>query len=385
MRWAKSIAGQLALSTAFATLIGVGIVIAGLAIYYQLAMNALMARVSPSTRAALERLDVGLELNIGHTDDINRVVANATIFKVETVIIVSLCLLGLGVAAGIGMILGRRLAKPIQSVANVAGRIAAGDYGERAFAPTGTIGEPAALVADFNRMAQVLEAAERELAETASAVAHELRTPVTVLRARLQAMLDGVFTPSERELAGLVGQTEMLSAIIDSLRVLSLSTAGRLETLRTGIDLSSEAASVIAVLKPDLESAGLAIETQLDSAPAWADPAQMRQVISAFLDNARRYAASGGQVRIETQRKGRLARLSVLDRGPGLEPDQYVTAFDRFWRAKGSRARHSGGSGLGLAVVRAIAEQHGGRAYATPRTGGGAIFTVEFAASMARR
>lgn len=269
-------------------------------------------------------------------------------------------------------------------MANVAGLIAAGDYGERANAPRGTIGEPAELVANFNRMAQVLETAERELTETGSAIAHELRTPVTVLRARLQAMLDGVFSPSERELAGLVGQTEMLSAIIDRLRVLSLSSAGRLEAVRTSIDLAEEAESVIAALGPDLNAAGLAIETRLGTAPAWADATQMRQIVSVFLDNARRYAASGGQVLIETGCHGSLARISVLDRGPGLEPSQYLTAFDRFWRAEESRARHSGGSGLGLAVVRAIAMQHGGRAYAEPRPGGGAVFAVEIAASAGR-
>lgn len=288
-----------------------------------------------------------------------------------------------GVALGTlaGVLISRRIAAPIEIVSKAVADVVAGDLDARAVPKRVESGDPAALIANFNRMADGFDKAERELSESASAIAHELRTPVTVLRARLQAMLDGVFQPSERELVGLIAQTDMLAAIIDNLRVLSLTGAERLELQRERVDLAAEASHVLAAMGPDLIAAGLTVETNLASAISEADASRIRQVITAFLDNARRYAAEGGSLRVETQRIGNVVHLAVLDRGPGLPPGTHEIAFDRFWRGELSRARVTGGTGLGLAVARAVAEQHGGRVFARPRDGGGTVFGIELTAA----
>lgn len=362
---------------ALATAVATAVVVAGLAVYYGIAEAALLAGVSPETRRVLENLELGMEMTAGRAAEINRVVAGAFVFQIEREVLLALGAFGMLVGALAGFALGHRIAKPIESVSRAVAAIASGDLDARAATSGSETGEPAVLIANFNIMADGLDKAERELAESASAIAHELRTPVTILRARLQAMLDGVFQPSERELAGLIAQTDMLAGIIDNLRVLSLAGAGRLELSGKRVDLAAEAEQVLSAMEPDLREAGLHVETAFEPAFAQGDAGRLRQVVTIFLDNARRYASDGGVVRVETGRTAMGVHMTVLDRGPGLPEGAHETAFDRFWRGEPSRARHSGGSGLGLAVARAIADEHDGRVRARAREGGGVAFSIE--------
>lgn len=284
----------------------------------------------------------------------------------------------------VGYRFARRISRPIEALASTARTLSAGDLSARAQFEGRQALEIEKLVHDFNFMAAELERAQREQAESASAIAHELRTPVTVLRGRLQGLSDGVFDLDDRTLNGLIAQTEMLSRIIDDLRTLTLARNGRLELQPIQTDLSQEARIVLEAVQPLVERAGLVVHSCLEPAPATADPERVRQAIGALVENAQRYASDGGDLTIEAGTADGTAFVRVMDRGAGLNRKEAARIFDRFWRADPSRSRAFGGSGLGLAVVRSICRGHGGEASYADRPGGGAMFEISIPADEER-
>lgn len=383
--WPQSLRWRMAATAAVSTATATFIVLGGATIYYLILERILYDNVSPEARRVME-LDSSTEImQAPAVAEIEAVIATHTLFKLEGVVWIVLICAGFAAGALIGAFWGSRVARPIEGVARAAEAIIAGDLTARAPTDNQLRGEPANLVRNFNRLAEGLEEAERELAGSASAIAHELRTPVTILRARLQAVRDGVFEFSDHEIDGLIGQADLMAALIEDMRLLSLASVRKLDLQISEVDLAEEASSVISTVAPALAEAGLLVEIDLRSSLALADRTRVRQILNALLDNARRYAADGGLVRIETRATPEEARLIVADRGPGVPQGQKADLlFDRFWRGEPSRSRDTGGSGLGLAVVKALAEAQGGRAMAGNREGGGALFEVRFPAVKAR-
>jgi len=288
-----------------------------------------------------------------------------------------ICLLIMAVSDFVlGSILLTKLGRGLNDVAFTARRVADGDLSARASLVPWASAEEAQLIGDFNAMAQSLQRAERELAESTAAIAHELRTPLTILRGRIQGTIDGLFACEEEEMRCLLLQVEGLGRLVDDLQTINLAKSDRMLLDPAHIDLALEVERLIALVRPDLEAAGLDPVLDLRPTPVVADAARVRQVIGAGLSNAQRYAAGSGPLRICTERRGGWAVLEIVDHGPGLPAGTMDMAFDRFWRAEASRARHSGGSGLGLSVVRAIAEAHDGTATLANHDGTGAIFTL---------
>ncbi|MBB6255353.1 ATP-binding protein [Nitrospirillum iridis] len=284
-------------------------------------------------------------------------------------------MMGVGLAARAAVRFARRLIAPLDAVAGAAQRIAGGDLTARAQVDEDGFRETKQLVQDFNAMAAQLERGATEMRTWNVAIAHELRTPLTILRGRLQGYADGVFTPDQVAFRGLVGQVDLLTRIVDDLKLLTLAQSGRLELRRDQVDVAAEAAAVVALVGPTCAAAGLAIDTDLERVDVSADGARVRQALLALLENARRYAAPG-RVRVETRGDGGHVILRVADEGPGLPPGMEDQAFDPFWRADDSRARISGGTGLGLAVVQAIARAHGGDVRAEAVTPQGVAFEI---------
>jgi two-component system sensor histidine kinase AdeS len=285
------------------------------------------------------------------------------------------------VAVGLAIGVGKRLARPMERVAHAARRVAQGDLDARAEPERGSSLELRQLVDDFNRMADSLAASRRELKESTAAIAHELRTPLTILRGRLQGIHDGVFASGPAEITALIQQVESLSRVVEDLRVVSLAGAASLALERRPVELATEVENLLPVIEPDLHALGMRLELDLRPARVHADPQRLRQMLICLLDNARRYASDGGVVRIETISAGSAGVLRVLDRGAGFPPGGAERAFERFWRSEASRSRQTGGSGLGLSVVRAIADAHGGQAHAANRPDGGALLEVRLPAS----
>lgn len=344
-------------------LVAVGVMFAAMLVGDWLNFYLFQAALSPELLAELNAAEGPLSMELSNA--LNDFYTGLSVRAVMPMAIV------LGTIAGglVGMVHSRRLMRPLDAVADALEQLAQGNTAARAHARPSKIAEIDAFQNNFNAMAADVERSERELRESNAAIAHELRTPLTVLIGRLNGMMDGIFPMDEANIRGLLTQTGQLHRIIDDLNLLTLAEAGRFHLDYEDIDLADLVAGAIA---PALDQ----IETDLRPAHLRADPARLRQVLAALLDNARRYAGRG--LRVETGVEGGHAVLRVLDRGPGLPPEQATRVFDRFWRADTSRAKESGGSGLGLAVLRSLTEAHGGSVRYDDRPGGGAIFTATF-------
>jgi len=279
----------------------------------------------------------------------------------------------LALAAVVAIKLARRILAPLNAVAGGLRRLADGDLSARATTDAASSGEAARLVLDFNETADRLERMARDRAFWNAAIAHELRTPVTVLRGRLQGLAEGVFEPSPALFAGLLTQVEGLSRLVEDLRVLGLDESGALVPRLEQCDLAAEVAATVDVFDPQLRAAGFVPLTDLETREVVCDPMRIRQALAALLDNAIHHA-DPGELRVVCRTTNDVVHLRVEDRGPGVPPAMADEVFDAFRR--GSEPRSKGGSGLGLAVVRAIARAHGGEARCRPSSSGGTVFEL---------
>ncbi|MGC0151286.1 ATP-binding protein [Chromobacterium vaccinii] len=293
----------------------------------------------------------------------------------EWVWLISSTVAGLALSVVMGLRLARRILAPLNSVAEGIRRVAQGDLDARAAAGDRSLREAAALADDFNALADQLQRMTQEQAFWNAAIAHELRTPVTVLRGRLQGLAEGVFTPDESQFRRLLVQVEGLAHLIEDLRAVSLAESGHLDLQLQETDLAAEVRAVVEVFGDALRAAGLMPVLELDGRPARCDPVRIRQALLALLDNARRYATPGA-IRIAARVENGRCHLRVEDDGPGIPEELAPHVFEAFRRGDGARQRGSGGSGLGLAVVAAIARAHGGAARCAPGPGGGAGFEL---------
>ena len=296
--------------------------------------------------------------------------------RVEMVWIVCTIVAALGMAVFVAIRLSRRLITPLNSVAHSLREVAQGKLDARARMDERAMGETAQLVRDFNAMAERLQGMTREREFWNAAIAHELRTPVTILRGRLQGLAEGVFSPSSEIFEGLLRQVEGLSRLIEDLRVLSLNDSGHLELQRDKVRLAEELSSVIHAFATALSARGFVLQQELDTRlQPDCDPVRMRQALMALLENALQHADPGILIVRLEQSEG-LYCLSVEDEGPGIAIEAAADVFEAFRRGDPSRSRKHGGSGLGLAVVKAIAEAHGGHAVCRSSACGGSSFAI---------
>lgn len=298
--------------------------------------------------------------------------------RVELIWIMSTILAAFAMALFVAVRLSRRILTPLNSVAASLRQIAEGNLEARAMMDQYAIGETAQLVRDFNAMAEQLQHMTREREFWNAAIAHELRTPVTILRGRIQGLAEGVFTPSQDIFTGLLRQVEGLNHLIEDLRVLSLNDSGHLELQWSEVAIDEEIHSVVASLTPSLMAKGFHLHLDITTKLLVnCDAMRVRQVLIALLDNALRHANPGRLVVAFHQQQGHY-QLSVEDTGPGIPAEAACDIFDAFRRLERSRSRQSGGSGLGLAVVKAIAEAHGGVASYSPSGLGGSLFLMSW-------
>lgn len=272
--------------------------------------------------------------------------------------------LGFGLAliiftSGLGVLLAFRIVAPLTRLTAAAEQIRRGDF--QVEVEPGATKEVEALATTINRMASDLLALETRLKFNSRAVAHELRTPLTVLQGNLQAMADGVLEASDERVHALLLQTQGMSGVVDQLNTLSLAGTANFVTATTTTDLALHVTDTLSLFQT---SAGSSIDCRMHllPAPAKIDPPRFRQAILALLENARRYAGDFGPIEVSTgvDEAGR-SFISVTDHGPGLPSDVERSSFDMFWRREALNGPGLGGSGLGLTVVKAIAEGHEAR------------------------
>lgn len=285
----------------------------------------------------------------------------------------------LALASVVAVHLARRILLPLNSVAESIRRVAQGDLSARAITGDRAFGETAMLAEDFNALASQLQRTTQEMTFWNAAIAHELRTSVTILRGRLQGLAEGVFTPDESQFRSLLTQVEGLSRLIEDLRAVSLAESGNLDLHIQKIDLSAEIVSVVDFCRPALQASGQHPVLDLQAGPVCCDPVRIRQALLALLENVRRHAVPG-TVRVQTFQANGWSVLRVEDDGPGIPAEVASQVFAAFKRMKSpsSDTSSDGGSGLGLAVVAAIARAHQGLVTCQPSATGGSSFELRW-------
>lgn len=286
------------------------------------------------------------------------------------------------VALVASLALSHILSRPMRRLAAAAHAIGRGDRQVR-IGPRAGPGELAELGQAFDAMVVALDRAERARQALVAEVAHELRTPVAVLQAETEALVDGVRPVTPDALGSLHEETVRLGQRIEDLQTLASADAAGLSLDHTLVDLGEVARRAAASLGRRFDAAGVHLERHLVPTLVEADARRIHQVVINLLTNACKFTPAGGTVRLEVHPANGQGELVVADEGPGVPPNEQGRIFDRFYR--GSAGRSAEGSGIGLAVVSEIVQAHGGdiRLESAPR--GGARFVVRLPASLDRR
>ncbi|MFI9803477.1 sensor histidine kinase [Streptomyces sp. NPDC052301] len=243
--------------------------------------------------------------------------------------------------------------------------------------PVTTRDETGILAEAFNDLTERRKRLEAQRKAMVSDIAHELRSPLTNIRGWLEVVRDGVVDPDPALLASLHDESLVLQRIIDDLQDLAAADAGTLRLHREPLRAGDLLDQVAAAHRVAADAAGVALRTGADPA-VWldADPVRMRQALGNLVSNALRHTPADGTVTLEARRDGDDVVLTVADTGAGIAAEDLPHVFDRFWRAEKSRSRRTGGSGLGLPIVRHLLAAHGGSAEAASEPGAGAVFTL---------
>lgn len=277
----------------------------------------------------------------------------------------------------LGFLFSRPLSSQFSSIAKGARLVAQGDFKTRLPAIDHGPDELQSLVSDFNTMTTQLERYELEVNESSAMIAHELRTPLNAAMGRVQGMIDEVFPLDFGQLAMVSRQLNQLNTLVNDLHLLSLASAGQLVLNKTPFTLKKLVGERLDWFANELQQAGIEVVLDIPSElQLTADRNRMGQVVNILVDNALRYSSQGGELLIAAVATGNHVQLEFADKGPGFDEDNLEQVFDRFWRAERSRARYSGGSGLGLSIARAICLEHGAAISARNRPGGGSVIRL---------
>jgi len=285
------------------------------------------------------------------------------------------------IAAVIALVMARWLARgmtqPLRDMADAAGRMETGDYSTRIY--TTTRDEVGQLAAAFNRMSRELENLDTSRRDLVANVSHELKTPITAIRAHLENLLDGVEEPDVETLQVMLAQSERLGRLVEQLLDLSKLESGDVPLRRESVALAPLVSRVMSEIEVASSGRDVDVASDLpeDLPQIEADAERMHQVIFNLVDNAVRFTPEGGAVRIVAQQHNGSIEVRVADTGVGIPPEALPRLFERFYRVDPARARDGGGTGIGLAIARSVVEAHGGTIRAESLPGKGSTFTFD--------
>jgi signal transduction histidine kinase len=281
------------------------------------------------------------------------------------------------VALAIARWLARGMTQPLRDMAEAARRMETGDYTRRVV--TDSRDEVGRLADAFNRMSAELDGLEMLRRELVANVSHELKTPISALRAHLENLLDGVEEPNPETLQVMLVQSERLGRLVDQLLDLSKLESGDVPLEREPVEVAPLVAQVLSEIQVARPEAEVSVSDALpvDLPAVFADRERVHQVLFNLLDNAVRLTPSGGRVTVTASRHIGSVDVAVADTGPGISAEDLPRVFERFFRVDASRSRDDGGTGIGLAIARSVVEAHGGRIWAESEPGKGSTFTFE--------
>lgn len=304
--------------------------------------------------------------------------ADAALASVRRRVFVAL-VVGVLVAAGLAVLLARRLARPLDDLAAAAQRLASGERDVPL--PHGGPEEVVAVAAALGRLDAALLASEQRQRRFLLSVSHELRTPMTAVRGYAEGLADGTVTAADAAEVGatLVGESQRMESYVADLLALARLEADDFRVAPDDVDAPALLAECVRAWSGRGRTAGVGVELDAEPLVVRADPARLRQVLDVLVDNALRVTPRGGTVVLACRRD---ATIEVRDTGPGLAPEDLAVAFEPgvlHERYRGRRA--SGGHGLGLAIAAGLVRRMGGTITAGTAPGGGAVFTISLAGS----
>lgn len=283
-------------------------------------------------------------------------------------------LLAVLLAVAAAVVVSRRVSRPLVALAAATRSFAAGEphpdrLVRRAPGELGEVGRA------FTTMTATLTHQDEQRRALVADVAHELRTPVAILRGQTEQLLDGIAEPTTDRLVSLHDEVLRLERVTEDLATLSAADAAGLALRTEPVDLGQLAARTVEAMQAHFDDAELTAHAAVDDhVIVDGDPTRLSQVVTNLLTNATKFTPPGGRITVEVHRAARSAELVVTDTGPGIAPDELPHLFDRFWRGRAAGTRS--GTGIGLSVVASLVAAHGGTVTADAPAEGGAQFTV---------
>lgn len=296
----------------------------------------------------------------------------------DTAVAVTALVLG-GLAIVVAILVLRRLAAPVGALIEGAHRIEAGDLSARV--PVRGPSDLRSLARAMNAMSSRLEAEETHRRSVLADIAHELRTPLSIIRGQAEAVTDGIYPADAEHMAPIVSATESMEMLVDDLSTLTLAESGALQLHREPIDVAVLVNETLGAFSAEARAAGVQLteHVDVDLPPIDADPGRIRGVLGNLVSNALAHARAGGSIRVDGTAAGGSVLLTVRDDGTGIPAELLPRIFDRFVRGPSST-----GSGLGLAIVRDVVEAHGGSVTATSTPADGTAITLTLPAAAPR-
>jgi len=279
----------------------------------------------------------------------------------------------------VATLLVRRFVNPLADVIYAARQVANGKLDTRISSEGPQ--DMRSLSESFNEMATSLERNDRERRDLLADIAHELRTPLSVIRGRLEGIVDGIYKADDGQVVSLaLEQTYLLERLVDDLRLLTLAETRQLHFEKKTVDLAQLSQHTIDMFSAEAQekNISLALEKGNGNYTAELDPQRMEQVVGNLVGNSLRYIPDGGKIWLTLEETSSEVKLFVNDNGPGVAEDELPYLFDRFWRKDKSRTRSAGGTGLGLAIAKQLVEAQGGTIHASNLREGGLQVVIEF-------
>ena len=260
----------------------------------------------------------------------------------------------------VATLLVRRFVNPLADVIYAARAVASGKLNTRI--PTKGPQDLRSLSESFNEMASSLERNDHERRDLLADIAHELRTPLSVIRGRLEGIVDGIYSADGGQVSLALEQTYLLERLVDDLRLLTLAETRQLHFEKKSVDLAQLSQHTIDIFSAEAQEKNISLVLEKGSGPyiVELDPQRMGQVIGNLIGNSLRYIPDGSKIRLTLEETSDEVSLFVNDNGPGVAENELPYLFDRFWRKDISRSRSSGGTGLGLAIAKQLIEAQGG-------------------------
>jgi signal transduction histidine kinase len=276
----------------------------------------------------------------------------------------------------LGAILARSLTRPLQDLTEATRAVADGDLQRQV--QVRSRDEVGVLAASFNRMSAALDRSQRLRRQMTADIAHDLRTPLSIIVGHLDAIDEGVLQPDTQTIDIMRDEATRLAHLIEDLRTLSLADAGELSLTRSPADLGALLQRSATAHQPAAQAAGIemAVDVEPDLPALNLDSERMTQVFGNLLDNALLHTPKGGRIILSAKGDGEGVEIRVRDSGPGIPQAELELVFERLHRSDASRQRNAGGSGLGLAIAKSIVEAHGGTIHAESATGEGTTIVV---------